>query len=59
MARSERDPITYRSTGVDYDAMDPPKRNAQLKARETAKNLEAVGYREIEASRGESAYVWE
>ena len=59
MRKSKRKHITYRSTGVDYDAMDPPKRSAQLKARETAGNLEKVGYREIEASRGESAYVWE
>lgn len=59
MVRRKGEPITYRSTGVDYDAMDPLKRSAQLKARKTAKNLEHVGYREIEASRGESAYVWE
>jgi phosphoribosylformylglycinamidine cyclo-ligase len=51
--------ITYASTGVDYDAMDPIKRRAQLKARETAANLLSLGYKEIEASRGESAYVWE
>lgn len=57
--RHEGEPITYRSTGVDYDAMDPLKRMAQLKARETARNLEAAGYKEIEASRGESAFVWE
>ena len=31
----EGEPITYRSTGVDYDAMDPLKRMAQLKARAT------------------------
>lgn len=59
MTQGERQPITYHSTGVDYDAMDPLKRMAQLKARETAGNLEKVGYREVEASRGESAFVWE
>lgn len=57
--RKEETPITYKSTGVDYDAMDPLKRIAQLKARETAHNLGAAGYKEVEASRGESAYVWE
>ncbi len=57
--RLEGQPITYRSVGVDYDAMDPSKKDAQLKARETAGNLEKVGYREVEASRGESAYVWD
>ncbi len=52
-------PITYASTGVNYDAMDPVKRLAQLRARATARNLERFGMREVEASRGESAYVWE
>ena len=57
--KERRAPLTYATTGVNYEAMDPLKRMAQLKARETAKNLETAGYREIEASRGESAYVWE
>ncbi|TSC89379.1 MAG: phosphoribosylformylglycinamidine cyclo-ligase [Microgenomates group bacterium Gr01-1014_5] len=52
-------PITYASTGVNYGAMDPFKRLAQLRARATARNLERFGMREVEASRGESAYVWE
>lgn len=59
MADPERTPITYASTGVNYDAMDPFKRLAQLKARATAGSLERFGAREVEASRGESAYVWE
>lgn len=52
-------PITYASTGVAYEAMDPFKRFAQQKGKETSRNLKAFGMREIEASRGESAYVWE
>lgn len=59
MARPEDQPITYASTGVNYDAMDPLKRLAQLRARATAGNLNRFGMREVEASRGESAYVWE
>lgn len=59
MARPEDQPITYASTGVNYDAIDPFKRLAQLRARTTAGNLERFGMREVEASRGESAYVWE
>ncbi|MDZ4228542.1 MAG: AIR synthase related protein [Candidatus Levybacteria bacterium] len=59
MSGKENQRTTYSSTGVDYDAMDPLKRKAQLKARETAGNLSRFGYKEIEASRGESAYVWE
>lgn len=31
--------VTYLSTSVDYEAMDPLKRKTQLKARETARNL--------------------
>ncbi len=55
----EQSPITYQSTGVNYDAMDPLKRMAQKKARETSFNLESFGYREVKESRGESAYIWE
>ena len=51
--------VTYSSTGVNYNAMDPLKRLAQLKARATAGNLDRFGAREIDTSRGESAYVWE
>lgn len=50
-------PITYASTGVNYDAMDPLKRTAQLAARSTSDNLQDIGISEIEASRGESAHV--
>lgn len=56
---NEGQPITYSSTGVNYDAMDSIKRLAQLRAKETSGNLSRFGMREIEASRGESAYVWE
>lgn len=51
--------MTYASTGVGYDVMDPLKRLAQLRARATSANLERFGMRELESSRGESAYVWE
>lgn len=59
MPGPENKPITYASTGVNYDAMDPLKRLAQLRARATAGNINRFGMREVEASRGESAYVWE
>lgn len=59
MTRREDEPITYASTGVNYGALDPFKRRAQSRARATASNLERFGMREVEASRGESAYVWE
>ena len=52
--------MTYAGTGVNYDAMDPFKRAAQLAARETAGNIGHIGYggfEEFEPSRGESAYL--
>ena len=54
--------MTYAGTGVNYDAMDPFKRMAQLAARETAGNIGRLNggeFREFEASRGESAYLIE
>lgn len=39
--------------------MDPLKKLAQSAGKQTAKNLQNFGYNEAEASRGESAYVWE
>lgn len=51
--------MTYAGTGVDYEAMDPFKRLAQLAARETAGNIRRFGFSEVEMSRGESAYLIE
>ncbi len=51
--------VTYSSTGVKYGVMDPFKRLAQLKAGATSKNIGRFKMKEIKASRGESAYVWE
>lgn len=50
---------TYAQAGVDYSAMDPIKVLAQKTAQATASNLRAFGAKEVDASRGESAYVWE
>lgn len=54
--------MTYAETGVNYDAMDPFKRLAQLAARETAGNIARLNggeFQEFEPSRGESAYLIE
>lgn len=51
--------ITYSSSGVNYDAVDPIKRLAQTRARKTSGNLEKFGMKEISGSRGETAFVWE
>ncbi len=48
--------LTYASTGVNYAAMDPLKLLAQKAA---AKTVTSSNIKEIAASRGESAYVWE
>lgn len=48
--------MTYKGTGVNYDAMDPFKLRAQSAARETSRNL-PLGFTEFEPSRGESAYL--
>ena len=51
--------MTYKGTGVDYDAMDPFKRAAQRAGLATAKNMQRLGLQEVEESRGESAYLVE
>jgi phosphoribosylformylglycinamidine cyclo-ligase len=51
------DPLDYRRSGVDYDLIDPLKIAAQRAAAATAPQLAAHGFAEVEASRGESAYV--
>lgn len=45
--------MNYKSSGVDYDWIDPFKRLAQKCGRKTSNNTE------VAASRGESAFVWE
>lgn len=54
--------MTYTGVGVNYDAMDPFKRMAQLAGRETAGNIRRLNngeFQEVEMSRGESAYLIE
>ena len=49
--------LNYQQAGVDYHLIDPLKVAAQRAAAGTAVNLAGHGFGEIEASRGESAYV--
>lgn len=51
--------ISYKSTGVDYNIMDPIKKLAQSAAKSTSQNMSSLGMVEKEESRGESAFVWE
>lgn len=50
-------PLSYEQAGVNYDLIDPLKVAAQRAAAATAVNLDAHGFSEVKASRGESAYV--
>jgi phosphoribosylformylglycinamidine cyclo-ligase len=50
-------PLTYEQSGVAYDKIDPLKVAAQRAAASTASQLAAHGFAEVQASRGESAYV--
>jgi phosphoribosylformylglycinamidine cyclo-ligase len=50
-------PLSYGGSGVDYDVIDPLKVAAQRAAAATAPHLDAHGFSEVQASRGESAYV--
>jgi phosphoribosylformylglycinamidine cyclo-ligase len=49
--------LDYAAAGVDYGTLDASKILAQRAARATARHLAAHGAAEIEASRGESAYL--
>lgn len=51
--------ITYSQSGVNYEAIDPIKKMAQVAGGATAKNLSLHGFSEVSATRGESAYVWQ
>jgi phosphoribosylformylglycinamidine cyclo-ligase len=55
VADAERD--GYANAGVDYGVIDPGKLLAQRTAAWTAGELVGRGAKEVEASRGESAYV--
>lgn len=49
--------ITYKDAGVDYDALDSFKRMAQRAAHETVGNITRLGFRVLEESYGESAFL--
>jgi len=49
--------LSYEQAGVNYDLIDPLKVAAQRAAAATGAHLAAHGFKEVAASRGESAYV--
>lgn len=62
MRQEMTEKITYAGAGVNYDAMDPFKRMAQIVGRETAGNIRRLNdgeFQEVEMSRGESVYLIE
>ncbi|HTA13013.1 MAG TPA: AIR synthase related protein [Solirubrobacteraceae bacterium] len=54
-----REDASYRSAGVDYEALDAGKRLAMAKALSTSPLLAARGGRALDGSRGEPAFVFE
>src|SRR5690348_11777128 len=52
-----RSTLSYEQAGVNYELIDPLKVAAQRAAAATGANLGAHGFSEVQASRGESAYV--
>jgi phosphoribosylformylglycinamidine cyclo-ligase len=56
-AASQPSTLSYEQAGVNYDLIDPLKVAAQRAAAATAGHLSAHGFSEVQASRGESAYV--
>jgi len=51
--------LSYKQSGVNYEAMDFLKRMAQIAGKKTTKNLRSSSFSELKQSRGESAYVLE
>ncbi|MGC4034051.1 MAG: AIR synthase-related protein [Tepidisphaeraceae bacterium] len=51
--------LTYAAAGVNYDRLDAFKRACQQAARTTIAGLNGLGYKEVDASRGDSAYLLE
>lgn len=51
--------LTYAGSGVSYDVLDPFKRMAQAAGRNTGGNIARLGFAEVPASRGESAFLIE
>ncbi|MBI3485688.1 phosphoribosylformylglycinamidine cyclo-ligase [Candidatus Daviesbacteria bacterium] len=56
---TDKNSIKYSTTGVNYKSLDYLKRLAQQAGKQTSKNLEQSNFKEVEESRGESAFVWE
>lgn len=49
---------TYAKSGVNYKSLDPVKKLALSSAKRTSRHFKGHSFSEVEASRGESAYVW-
>ena len=58
MKKNEK-PMTYAGSGVDYEAMDPFKRAAQLAGLSTDKYVDRFGFKVVPWTRGESVFLLE
>lgn len=58
MEQKEKE-MTYSGTGVNYENMDPFKIACQKRASSTAYNAERLGFKSLEWTRGESAFMLE
>lgn len=59
MSNQPPERLTYRAAGIDYDVLDGAKRLAGAAAAATVPGLREPGWRGVEASRGNTAYVFE
>lgn len=55
----KKNSLSYKTSGVNYQTLDPFKKMAQIRAKQTTSNLTHFNISEVAKSRGESAYVWE
>lgn len=51
--------LTYKKSGVDYSLLDPVKKLGQKVGLKTIGNIRGTGFKELTASRGETAYILE
>lgn len=51
--------VSYKKSGVDYGLLDPVKRLGQVAGLATVNNIKGTGFKELRASRGETAYILE
>lgn len=59
MPETPQEAVSYRQAGIDYDVLDAAKRFVGGEAARTVATLTEPGWRGVEATRGNTAYVFE